>query len=571
MQAWNNVFIQCLERDIQENTKWTWHASEVVHTKPLWTAGFFDFLFKLTESKIYELGGIAKLLAEYEGSITIQRVSLQDLRKAHRGRVVILDEVPPIPPNASPESQTEKMVKAARNMLRRAHICVVMMGTDSSISNLVKRALGTRCEPGIKFCHLICRLAPFSPSAEQNEVLKRYPIVVQEAILTANPLFATKAIEVLARYLPEPSSIGATFECIRENVWSFILLAKFSAREQTVNIGQKAMLQSAFNLNSQATTKKLPPSLINGHFAQLLVDPSWQVAGMNIHMVTLLNSGGKLSWQRDRLTFINFDAVAVMPCPYRHPLMHFVLAGPAERGPFIPESAGAAPPTLTATFSELSYLDQNSNNGAAAANWEAWESLSTAAAVVASRLQPIGATMSFDDWLLRLFFLLQGAAVSAIGTKRWEKNGAPSVHAKCVSLLQVPFLLPCGTHEKAVADVQPTQGKKRSLAENPSSVAAKRSRETAVTRGTSASAAAASASRVSRPGAAAASVRSDDSLSIGLCERLSDNQRMDGVIKRGEFHFAGDGLFDFNFGTGELDCNGFLLFLFKFSFPLSLL
>ena len=79
------------------------------------------------------------------------------------------------------------------------------------------------------------------------------------------------------------ASPGVVFEELRAKLWVLIRMCKFGLNQPSANTGQKAMLQSAYLLSERSMPVALPPSLINGHFARLLVHESWRDHETGLH------------------------------------------------------------------------------------------------------------------------------------------------------------------------------------------------------------------------------------------------------------------------------------------------
>lgn len=103
-----------------------------------------NWLKSALTSSFYTLGFISQLLEAGAScdltqqvcitiDLTIKPMSVSDFKLKHRGVVVCLDEVPYL----QREKSLEPVLRLVRNLLRAAECCTVLLGTDSTVSNMI--------------------------------------------------------------------------------------------------------------------------------------------------------------------------------------------------------------------------------------------------------------------------------------------------------------------------------------------------------------------------------------------------------------------------------------------------
>lgn len=228
------------------------------------TAGLLQVLLSSTEGM--STADAARFVSSGK-EVIAHPCSIKDLSKLsppHAPRILVLDEVPTF--NSPLVQWTKEEFRFLRNLCRIAGLKLLLMGTDSTIANLVDAAQATRCAP-TAWSVVIHHLAPFSPTPAEEAVLAAAPPIVADVIRRTNPWFARIAIKHLTKSGEAHRSDASLLQSIAADIFQTVVCEKGIHRTGWSS-GQVRLQLASTQPNS------IDHCLISGHFARL-AHPGW--------------------------------------------------------------------------------------------------------------------------------------------------------------------------------------------------------------------------------------------------------------------------------------------------------
>lgn len=408
---------------------------------PMKTCGLLCHILALTE-KCEDAAAATRIVGAIDGAFDVEPKTVDDLGKGMQNRVLILDELPPH--NDDPGITVFRFV---RNLCRAARAAVILMGTQTSVSNFVESAKQSRGSD-TPWCYLYYRLAPFCMTDDDRGMLRGLPLEVQALFSDdGNPWFQALALDCIRReHMRAAAARSATnwIDLIRTHLVPTVFRRKPLLRSDAGLVGQFAvMVDACFDLRFET-------ALVNSHFAFLDINAESPV-------VPLFFDGGVLRLHRaDGAEGRAFESLKTK-FNRGDMLLHIVCGGsptyniPIFMGTTEMAAKGERITTMTAftrVRDKLYPAQSLVKTTAAARDGDLLEVFFSVAAMVASRdLQDFGHPSTLDEFIGRLAAELQPGvyvpprwAKDVVERARGSSRPTPSTYLGDSS--RVPFLLP---------------------------------------------------------------------------------------------------------------------------------